>query len=468
MGSVEVIKRFIESNWIIERGVREVLERLPLRFRYGISFGPTFRYLIGLLRESERWDRDRLEAYQLEQLRDLLSHAGKNVPYYRKVFSEYGFKPKNVQTLEDINGLPYLDRIMVKKNHKEFVAENIPEKRLIPANTSGTSGIPLVIYGTKETEEKHWATIVDLWSRVGFSPSSKTVFFEANIRHGKKENLPWKRYANKLIISSNYFVGKWIDRYIEMINKLRPEYFVGFPHTIATFALCVKKSEKSFFDGLKAIIVYAENVYPWQRKLIKDVFGARIFADYGMAEKVIHGGGCERSDAYHFYPQYGYTEYLNIRNSTYELIGTGFINYAMPLIRYRTGDICTEVIKWCSDCGRAYDIVSGIEGRIGDFLINADGQIVSINLSVDFNILKNVKRFQLYQEYAGKVELRIWPDSTYRGEHTEKILTVIKQCLGLNADRINFSVTVMDEKETQLYKKYRMVDQRLDIRNFLE
>ncbi|GBE33598.1 hypothetical protein BMS3Bbin06_00105 [bacterium BMS3Bbin06] len=37
MGTIEVIKKFIESNWVIERAVREVLERLPLRFRYGIS-----------------------------------------------------------------------------------------------------------------------------------------------------------------------------------------------------------------------------------------------------------------------------------------------------------------------------------------------------------------------------------------------------------------------------------------------
>jgi len=75
MGTIEVIKKFIESNWVIERAVREVLERLPLRFRYGISYGPTFRYWLGFLKESEKCDRDRLEAYQFEQLKDLLIHA---------------------------------------------------------------------------------------------------------------------------------------------------------------------------------------------------------------------------------------------------------------------------------------------------------------------------------------------------------------------------------------------------------
>ncbi len=467
MGTIEIIKRFIESNWIVEKAVREVLERLPLRLRYGISYGSTFRYYLAFLKESEKWDRDRLEAYQFEQLRDLLIHAGKNVPYYREVFREYGFKPEKVQSLDDIKVLPYLDRMTVKEKHKEFIAENTTKDRLISANTNGTSGIPLMVYGTKETEEKHWATIVNLWSRVGFSPLSRAVFFEADIRQGGKENLPWKRYANKLIISSNYFVDRWIDRYIEMINDFMPEYLIGFPHTIATFAFYIKKRGKSVFDGLKSVITYAENVYTWQRDIIKDVFGVRVFSDYGMVEKIIHGGGCEHSDTYHLYPQYGFTEFIHVQDSMYELVGTGFINYAMPLIRYRTGDVCTEINKGCTGCWRNYDIVSELYGRIGDFLVNAAGQVVSVYLNIDFSVFDNIQRFQLYQECPGKVELRIWHKSIYKDEDTDKILREIKRSLGLHAQRFNFNVTLKDGGKLPSSKKYRMIDQRLDIRNFL-
>ncbi|HUO76289.1 MAG TPA: hypothetical protein VMU21_01810 [Thermodesulfovibrionales bacterium] len=149
MGTIEIIRKFIESNRVIERAVREGVERLPLRFRYGISYGPTFRYWLAFLKESENWDRERLEAYQVEQLRDLLMHAGKTVPYYRRVFREYGFKPEEIQILDDIRVLPYLDKTIVKTNRPEFIATNIPKKRLIAVTTSGTTGIPLSMYGTK-------------------------------------------------------------------------------------------------------------------------------------------------------------------------------------------------------------------------------------------------------------------------------------------------------------------------------
>jgi phenylacetate-CoA ligase len=466
MNSIEVIKKFIESNWVIERAVREVLERLPLRFRYGISYGPTFRYWLGFLRESEEWDRDRFEAYQVEQMRSLLIHAGKNVPYYSKIFKEYGFKSERVQSLDDIKVLPYLDRITIKERYHEFIATNIPKNRLISATTSGTKGIPLIVCGTKETEERHWATVVDLWSRIGYSPRSRAVFFDANIREGNRENLPWKMHGNKLVLSSNYFIDEWLDKYVEMINNFKPEYIMGFPHMITTFSSFARNKRRTIFEGLKGIIVYSENVYKWQRQLIKETFGTRVFSDYGMVEKVIHGGECENSHAYHLYPQYGFTEYLPSQNSQ-ELVGTGFINYAMPLIRYRTGDICTKDGNHCLVCGRDYDLLEEIEGRIGDFLVNVDEQIISVNLNIDFRVFENIERFQLYQEYQGKVELRIWPKDSYKDGDANRILSEIKRSLGLHGYKIKFNVALMDNGKIQHSGKYRMIEQRLDIRKYL-
>jgi len=465
MGTIEVIKKFIESNSVIEKAVREVLERLPLRYRPGISYGPTFRYWLGFLKESEKWDRDKIEAYQVEQLRDLLMHAGENVPYYRRSFGEYGFKPEKIQALSDIKSLPYLDKVTIKENHHEFIADNIHKNKLIAAATSGTTGMPLIVYGTKETEEKHWATIIDLWSRIGYSPHSRTVFVEANIREGKKDSLPWKKYGNKLILSSNYFVDEWIDEYSEMINNFKAEYLIGFPHAVATFASSMRNRGKSLCNELKGVIVYAENVYEWQREIIKDVFGARVFSDYGMVEKVIHGGECEQSGVYHLYPQYGYTEYLPVRDSMCELFGTGFINYAMPLIRYVTGDIARKGDS-CPLCGRSYEVLESMEGRFGDFLIGSEGQVFSVYLNIDYRVLENIERFQLYQERPGEVELRIYTTDSYKEENADRVLSEMRRSLGLYANRLRFVVAVYKDGQSSS-GKYRMVDQKLDIRDFL-
>lgn len=468
MGTIEVIKRFVESNWILEKAAREVVERLPLRFRYGISYGPTFRHWLGFLKESERWDRNRLEEYQMEQLRDLLIHAGRNVPYYRTLFGECGFRPDRVQSLDDITMLPFLERMTIHDRKEQFIAGNIQRKALIPSYTSGTSGIPLVVYATKETEEKHWATIVNLWGRAGYAPKAKTVFFTANIRRGSKDNLPWNRYGNTLVLSSNYMVNEWLEKYVHMLSEFHPEYLVGFPHTIAVFCSYLLRSKTRFmFDGLRGVIVYAENIYEWQREIIERVLGVRVFSDYGMVEKVIHGGACENSPAFHLYPQYGFTEYVHLHDARYELVGTGFINYAMPLIRYKTGDLCTGAVSSCSECGRNYDTITLIEGRMGDFLITMDGRIVSVYLDIDFTVLANIRRFQLYQELPGVVELKVWPQGSFRSNDAQKILHEVRRSLGSNASNIVFDLKVIDGGSPHLPGKYRMVDQRLNIRAFL-
>lgn len=467
MGTIEIIKKFIESDRIIERIVREGMERLPLRFRYGISYGPTFRWWLAFLKESENWDRERLETYQVEQLRDLLMHAGKNVPYYRRVFREYGFKPEVIQSLDDIRVLPYLDKTIVKAERPEFIATNIPKKRLIAVTTSGTTGIPLSMYGTKETEEKHWATIVHLWDRIGYSPSSRVVFFESTTREGRKEPFPWRKYGDRLIISSNHLKEPWMDQFIKMINKFKPEYAVGFPQTIAAFSSSVKREQRALCESLRGIILIGEQVYAWQKNLIEGVMGARVFSDYGMVEKAIHGGGCEHTDAYHFYPQYGLTEYVPLQNHFNELVGTGFINYAMPLIRYRTGDICRRIRKGCTVCGRPYDTTVAIDGRLCDFLVTAGGQIVSVHLTLDRRMWEHVEGFQLFQDKAGEVELRVWTKDE-EGRYADRLLYEIQSCTSPLGRDLGYRVVIMGNQNPRRQTKYSVVDQRLDIRAFLQ
>src|SRR6266498_2501113 len=93
--TVEVIKKLVKPHYILEKIARDIVAGFPLSLRYRL-YGRTFCYWAAFLKESEHWDRERLETFQFEQLKALLIHAGRNVPYYEQIFSDCGFNPEKV------------------------------------------------------------------------------------------------------------------------------------------------------------------------------------------------------------------------------------------------------------------------------------------------------------------------------------------------------------------------------------
>ena len=149
-------------------------------------------------------------------------------------------------------------------------------------------------------------------------------------------------------------------------------------------------------------------MYPAQRTFLEEAYGCRTYAWYGHSEKCLLGGGCESSDDYHLYPEYGVLEVVDDEGTRVEpgevgtLVGTGFMNRAMPFLRYMTDDRATLVAEPCA-CGRAYPRLRGIEGRWhGERLFGDGGRVFSMTaLNTHSAVFDNVARFRIRQERAG-------------------------------------------------------------------
>lgn len=472
MKSIHIIRKFIESHWIIERAVREFLERIPLSVRHGISYGPTFRYWLGFLKESEQWDRDRLEAYQVEQLRDLLIHAGKYVPYYRRIFEEYGFRPEKIQNIDDMKMLPYTEKEIIRDNINEFIAMNIPKKSLFEKTTSGSTGIPLTVFSDKEAEEKHWATVVHAWSKVGYSPYSRLLTLWGDISKGKVHHLPWKRYARQLILSRHYFYDEAVmNTFITMIREFKPEFIYSLPSSLILLANFIRERGIFPFEGIRACIIESEAIYPWQREIIETTFHTCVFSTYGMVEKALYASECVKSSVYHLYSQYGVPETVKLQNGIFEIIGTGLINYVNPLIRYRTADRGMLNTHSCLNCNTPYQSLDVIEGRLGDLLIDRDGNVYTpVRVGVDSDVFASLKMFQFYQDTLGRVILRIVKKESYPNPDVRKIKDDVMTNIGLSGreDKMEIEVVFVDDVSRTPSGKFSMVEQMLDTKKFLE
>ena len=100
------------------------------------------------LEKSQWWPKDRLSDYRLRRLRDFLKGAGQRVPYYKRIFSELEFNPEGLDSLDDLQRLPFLTKKNIQDHLEELKAEG--SRNLTRFNTGGSTGSPLIFFLSKE------------------------------------------------------------------------------------------------------------------------------------------------------------------------------------------------------------------------------------------------------------------------------------------------------------------------------
>lgn len=383
--------------------MKSIYSYVPPRFRYGKSFWETYNFL----QESQWWTREKLKEYQIEELKKLLQYTYENVPYYRQVFNERGLKPKNIQDFEDLNSLPYLNKNTFKSRFKDMVSTKIDVRKIPMSHTSGTCGKPLQFYEKLSTWQKERAFIYHSWSMVGYKPGEPRV--ELRGRIDRENPIYYDPYFKVLRLSPIIDNKEIVRYYLAKMKSFGARFLHGYPGAIASFALAIKRFGLIVPFKLTAILFASEAIYEWERTICQEVFDCRIFSHYGVAEKVALASECEHSHYYHFVPQHGIIE---IDPNTHEIIGTGFLNYVNPFIRYRTTDIASKPnFEKCTHCGREYfPVIENVEGRIEDFIVTPKGTLITpAAITHPFKDIKTIKDTQVVQESLDNIILKVVP-----------------------------------------------------------
>jgi phenylacetate-CoA ligase len=169
--------------------------------------------------------------------------------------------------------------------------------------------------------------------RGGYTGSKEELFYYEPITH------EWHFSIYRL--NENNF-----HKYYEKLCAINPKFIQAYPSAILRFSNYMLERGLSFH--IDAVMLGSENLFSWQEKIIKKAFKTNIHSWYGQAEKVCLATQTKKSKLFHCYPQYGLTELINsnedsvkIEGESGQIVGTSFINFAMPFIRYKTLDIAT-------------------------------------------------------------------------------------------------------------------------------
>jgi phenylacetate-CoA ligase len=450
----------------IKQNLRYIYSRVPLPIRYGKVFRKTYAFL----QKSQWWSREQLEEYQLQQLEKLLSHAYENVPYYKRIFDDRGLKPKDIKSIDDLKKLPYLTKDIIRENLSDLIAQNYPKSKLQYVTTGGSTGIPMGLYWEKGlTDPKESAFVWRQWNWAGYRFGEKRAILRGNVinrfKDGKRQWWEYNSLYNALILSSFDMTEENLPKYIEKIYKFKPVAIQGYPSSLAILANFLKQ-ENLRLEGINCVLTSSESLYQHQRKMVEEYLGAEIFDHYGNSERNALIMQCEKGN-YHIISEYGIVELMGKgshlvgrEGQAGEIIATGFNNYAMPFIRYRTMDLGVYTNQECS-CGRNYPLLKRFGGRMQEYFVDKTGSLITFIYSdvALWNVKDKINGYQYVQDEPGKVLLSIDAKTKFAISDTESV----KRSFGEYYSRFDIEIKFVENIPRTKSGKFRFLIQKLPI-----
>ena len=414
---------------------------VPFHRRYGKEFKKT----LDIIEETQWYSLKELKQYQLNQLNKLLNHSYETVPYYTKVFKDLNLTPDDINSIKDLSKLPILTKDIIRDNWDDLQSTKSYTEKVYNFSTSGSTGNPLTFLGNDDVYKREAAFILRAYRSHGANLyDTKSIWLR---RYVPGKNEPLYKYDDELkrMYLSAYHLSKDnIEDYVSMINSYNSEVLVAYPSSIYILALLMENNNLKL-KNIKYIHTASEKMLPrWSNK-VEEVLGIKPKSHYGMVEKVSMFFQCDHSDMYHESLEYGVTEIVD----NY-VVGTGFLNYTMPFIRYKTNDVATKNTKnkKCK-CGRGLPLsVKDFDGRSDDILITKDGRYIpAVNFYTMMYKLNNIDMFQIIQRKRNKIDVNIKVKEKFNQE--KKLKKELENRLGSIKLNINYVDNIERDKNTQ-------------------
>lgn len=359
---------------------------------------------------------DILSSEQICSLQDTLlvetvNYAFERSPYYRKKLSSEGILPLHIKTVQDIGKIPFTTKNDIQNYNQDFFAaqrQDIAEF----VSTTGTTGEPVFVALTDNdldrlsyNEEKSF----------GFVGADKDDLFLISVT-----------CDNLFIAGMAYYTGlvrrgtsvvrvgpQSIIRHFDLIEKLRPNGIVAVPSFMYHLARrAYERGVEPKSLGIEKIVLIGDSIRNADLStnvtgtVIEDSFGQICYSTYGITEGQVSFCECHFHRGLHSHPDLVIVEIVDDRGRPLpdgeigELVITPLQLQAMPLLRYRTGDITYKTTESCP-CERNSISIGPILGRKEQKLKVKGVTLYPKTIENALFQIKNIINYQI-EAYTGK------------------------------------------------------------------
>ena len=424
----------------------------------------------------ETASREELRSLQSERLRETVRRAYERVPFYERTLDEAGVAPDDVTGIDDIERLPFTTKEDFRDEYPDgLFAVDWSDVRRIHAS-SGTTGTPKVVAYT-ERDLEVWAEVM------------ARSLYTAGVRAG---DVVQNAYGYGLFTGGLGFHdgveelgatvvptgGGGTTRQIQFLSDLGSDVLACTP------SYCLYLAEQAHERGvdvrdlpLSTVTIGAEPFTDPMREEIERELGVTAVDVYGLSEVIGPGVSIECAEVQnglHLWEDLFYPEIVDPDTGEVlppgeegELVLTTLTKEALPVLRYRTGDITRLRYERC-DCGRTAVRMDNVTGRTDDLLIVRGinvypSQIEAVML--DLEAVAPQYRIDLYREdNRDRLNITVERHEGVTEEHARletDIESRLEDALGIRVDELDVVAPGVLER-TEVGKVKRVYDHRED------
>ncbi|MFI7132586.1 phenylacetate--CoA ligase PaaK [Nonomuraea sp. NPDC050153] len=414
----------------------------------------------------ERVSRDELMAIQLERLQWTLTHAYENVPIYRHKFDEAGVHPSDCKELGDLAKFPFTTKQDLR-DHYPFGMFAVPREQVARIHaSSGTTGRPTVVGYTRRDLDV-WAEVMARSIRASGGRPGDIV----HVAYGYglfTGGLGAHYGAERLGCTVVPVSGGMTARQVRLITDFRPDIVMVTPSYM--LALLDEFERQGLDPRASSPRIGIFGAEPWTERMraeLEDRFDLHAVDIYGLSEVIGPGvaNECvESKDGLHVWEDHFYPEIVDPFTGepaqAGELVFTSLTKEAMPVVRYRTGDL-TRLLP--GTARPAFRRMEKVTGRTDDMIVLRGVNVFPTQieelvlrtegLSPHFQLL--LTRPRRLDVMTVRVEAR--PGFAHRAEAGEMLRQAVKDTVGVSVE-----VEVVDPEtlERSVGKLRRVIDKR--------
>ena len=373
-----------------------------------------------------QFDLGEIRRIQIMKLQRLLHYCFDKVKYYKEIFQQAGINLEKINSLDDLESIPILTKEELRNRFWDFLPSRLPECHV--TRTSGSTGIPVCFLSDRNSRKHNSAAVIRSRKAAGIPLIGRPILTLLKTEIDPHREPHWTFLQG---IHKTYYINPYLDSVdnaeyaTRLLTKLKRPAILGI--TPATRALAQKVCDGVFPSFMpSAILTTGETLSPEVRCLLESTFQTKVRDIYGCSEGGEIAWQCHRGHGYHINADNCIVEVVKDNKpitdgGVGEVVVTNLNRYAMPIIRYKNGDLARLSIETCS-CGCQLPMIAEIAGRTGEDMFLPTGKVIPWNQLKSLMTHQHVRQFQLVQNDNGSFTIRYVPEINIDTKQLDELL----------------------------------------------